>query len=1508
MSAVRSLYKIVRSILFTAVLIVVGFYALLYVMVSLPPVQRQIKKVAEEQLSLLLKAPLSIGEADIRPFNELILKDVDLKTPEGKHCVSIDRLGAGIAFWKLVLRRKIEITYAEIIGLDGEINQQIKDGPLNIQFIIDAFKPKKKAPPTKFDLKLHNIVIRKSALRFDRLWLPEINNGAVDPNHVRITELKADVALPRLKNDDFEIDLRRLSFKEGTGLYLDRLSAYVTINEKSLAVRDLVLKIGDSELTLNNQQIDIDGFASIGERLKTSPLTVRLKGKGIQPLDFSPLYPPLASLSGSYDLDVHAEGTLDDITLRTFKLESEDSGLYVYLRGVLKGLPDIGSISGAVSDLDLRVDASRASEILSIAKVSDTNILSIIEKSGGIRLSLEGRCDMSRNEALARGEVSVNQGDLEFDGDVIWRHGMVAGNTRIKTAGFMPQGLMEKIPIESVSLEADAGFSIKGKVINGEITASIPSISLYGNQLENISLEGRKSGGSANAQISVDCQPMNLDLNAVADIAGIDSHWQLNGSVSRLDTRALGPLAKYAATFSIGEILCDVTGNNADNMQGIVRIGALACSPASSEDEGKWNLDNIEISASGNKENRSILLRSDVADADLNGNFRFKDLPAVVTHILAYSLPTYIKAPDTFNEEDTALSLCATIKPGSNIYKAFRVPVEPLKSIAISADLDDGNLGFKLDAPRLKQGEKKQLRDTHIEIKSDIYEGTTLTAKSQVPVKNGYAGASISATALNDNIESQIGWTLDNKTSDDGELHILMSILQPEDGDPQYDFNIKESGLRINGTRWNVSPSHAMFGNKVLTVDNLRIGNDNQYLTINGRASASDSDSLVAHLNEIDLSYIFNTLNINYVTFGGIATGDAVVSELFTRQPKAATRNLFVKNLSYNNAVLGDADLSGRWDNENKAVGIGAYIRDGENAWGKVNGHVFISRDSLGFNFKTNKINLALIQPFLENVLENVQGRGTADLTLYGTFKDVTLVGKAYADTASVKLGFTNVTYTGADSVLFTKDKIIIPGFRVYDRYGKSCLFSGIVHHDYFHDARFTFDVKNIDNMLCYDTDAKINPFWYGRIFASGSGRVTGEPGYTSLNFNASTRPNSVFTFALDENETAADYTFLTFSDKKGEAAALAGKEIFDDETETKHAEEPEGSSVFEMDLGVNVTPDIKMNVIMDPSAGDKITATGSGAIRLHYDSQSDDIGLYGRYTLDEGNYQFSFQDLILRDFKINEGSSISFNGDPMRGILDITAGYRVNTNLTDLDKSFANDRDLNRSSIPVDALLKVSGNFTSPDIAFDISMPTVTSDVERRVRSVISSEEMMSQQVLYLLALNRFYTPPSQGGSDGELVSVASSTLSSQLSNIMSQITDKFSLSPSFKSDRNDFSDMEVDLALSSQLFDNRLIINGNLGYRDRSVSQTNFIGDFDIEYLLNRRGTWRLKAYNHFNDAYYYLKSALTTQGLGIVYRMDFNDAFSFLRKKRKKTLPDGNDKRPAEKETAVVREEKQ
>ena len=169
----------------------------------------------------------------------------------------------------------------------------------------------------------------------------------------------------------------------------------------------------------------------------------------------------------------------------------------------------------------------------------------------------------------------------------------------------------------------------------------------------------------------------------------------------------------------------------------------------------------------------------------------------------------------------------------------------------------------------------------------------------------------------------------------------------------------------------------------------------------------------------------------------------------------------------------------------------------------------------------------------------------------------------------------------------------------------------------------------------------------------------------------------------------------------------------------------------------------------------------------------------------------------------------------------------------------------------------------------------------------------MLNQQIIYLLALNRFYTPEYMNGTsnNNELTSVASSTISSQLTNILGKISENWTIAPNFRSEKGDFSDIDVDVALSSQLLNNRLLLNGNFGYRDNAYNSksSTFIGDFDIQYLLNKKGTIRLKAYNHFNDQNYFVRNAMTTQGVGIVFKHDFDRPFDFLKKTPKTSVSD-------------------
>ena len=201
--------------------------------------------------------------------------------------------------------------------------------------------------------------------------------------------------------------------------------------------------------------------------------------------------------------------------------------------------------------------------------------------------------------------------------------------------------------------------------------------------------------------------------------------------------------------------------------------------------------------------------------------------------------------------------------------------------------------------------------------------------------------------------------------------------------------------------------------------------------------------------------------------------------------------------------------------------------------------------------------------------------------------------------------------------------------------------------------------------------------------------------------------------------------------------------------------------------------------------------------------------------------------------------------------------------------------------------------------------MPTVNEDAEQMVRTVINSEEEMNQQVVYLLSVGRFYMPGSNNSNDQErqnqtslaMQSLLSGTISQQINTILGSLVknNNWTFGANISTGDEGFNNAEYEGILSGRLLNNRLIINGQFGYRDSKNATTSFIGDFDINYLLLPNGNIALKVYNQTNDRYF-TKSSLNTQGIGIILKKDFNSLMELfgLKRKRNITIQTEQDKR--------------
>ncbi len=1517
MKVLKRIYKVFRSILFTAIIFMAVLYLALYLLVAFPPVQNFIKNTAERELNKITGGKFKIGEVEIFPFNEIVLSDVSIYDLEGKRCINSEKIGAGIELLTFLKERKIVITYAELLSPDISLTQKSENSPLNIQFLIDAFSSKDKTkPPTKFDLRINSVIIRKGLLSYSKLWIPgRFSTHRFNPSHIRITDINADIDLPRLSNEEYKVNLRRLAFNSGD-FQVEKIGGKVHITPHSISIKDLVIKLPDSELCPSDLSLNFVSFNKIKDALRRDNFSLIIVDGKLNPYDFRFFLTGLDKFNFPLTLNLEAEGNLCSINTGQISLSTPDNLFAIGINGEVKSLNDLSNCSIGLEELKFRSSQKNIESIcqlLPLKKGMTEKFQNILPLLGDIDINIKGEAIFKTGGYSISGFISTSEcGELLLDVSAIDAFNLNDFKIKGKIIGenINPGRILGNQVFGPLSFTTETDIHYHGKESTGQVVANIPEIEINGRILNDINFFADKNSNSISGRLSGSDGDSSIDI--IGELSKINANYKciLTADLINLVPDRYIPHKKLKDLIFNGTVDAELEGVDFQNL-----IGEINLNNFSLRDPGKGilRLNNLHVygtknnvSREDNKSTSKYLteygIESDWIDAKIVGDYTPVGLLATVKRALKEVLPTIIRDNiEGTSSHDTDKNQYAdyniVLKKNAQLVDFFSLPVEWLTDCTLSGKIDseEDYIEMKADFPYLTQKRKNLISDTSLTLEINGKEKElSINFGTLYPTKKGDLRLDLDVTSHEEIIDIYTVFNRDLKKSFYGDIHLQSHFIKKlNSGIPGIRVEILPTSLFLSGAEWRLSCDEIEYNYpKDVTINGFNLRHNDQFVLINGNVSSNVDEKIRVDLADIDLAYIFDTLNINYVNFGGMATGTVYASDLVSGAPRAEVEELNIRSLSYNGTELGDGAISASWDNLQKCVKMVADIREDKRRVALMNGGIWVTRDSLSLGFDANKVNVGFLQPFMSAFAEKVEGRASGKALLYGTFKDIDMKGRLFADTISIKLGFTNVTYSGSDSIIINPGRIEMPGFTLYDKDKHTAVLKGTLTHNYFHEPVFNFGITEIKSLLCYDTNQFLNPDWYGKIYGSGTAAISGKPGYVGITANVVTEPGSEFTFVLSDRQDATDYEFITFTDNRRREQELQ-KEKEDKTPEfiknfRKKQELDEGiPTIFDMQIRADITPVSTMNIIMDPIAGDKIRANGMGNMFITYSSESDEMKMFGRYTLESGVYNFSLQDLILKDFIIKQGSTISFNGNPLDAHLDITAAYRVNTNLTDLDKSFANDKDLNRTNVPVDALLNVRGELQNPSIDFDIDLPTLTDETSRKVKSIISTQDMMSRQIIYLLALNRFYTPSYMGNSSngGEWASVASSTLSSQLSSMLGQLTDKVNVMPSLRSDKGDFSDVEVDVALSSSLLNNRLLLNGNFGYRDRATSNTTFVGDFDIEYLLSANGNLRLKAYNHFNDQNYYLKSALTTQGLGIIYRKEFDNPFTFLKRKKRK-----------------------
>jgi len=547
--------------------------------------------------------------------------------------------------------------------------------------------------------------------------------------------------------------------------------------------------------------------------------------------------------------------------------------------------------------------------------------------------------------------------------------------------------------------------------------------------------------------------------------------------------------------------------------------------------------------------------------------------------------------------------------------------------------------------------------------------------------------------------------------------------------------------------------------------------------------------------------------------------------------------------------------LGGKFFNDQKdtlALARGVYVPKG---------------DSIDINFDARGLNIEFLSRYLESVVQNVKGYGHGHVRMFGPTKKIGFEGKVFVDKGQASVNVLKTTYFFNDTVKLTRKSISLSNIKIYDEEKNSGTLTGLItHNGQFKNMNYNVNIYG-KNILAMNTHTEDNDYFFGKAYATGNVTIKGDEKEANILVNAVSQPKTKCYIQIGGASSASDNSFINFINPRAETE----KEI--------QIKRTEGSGFnVKVDMQIDVTPESEMELIVDPKAGDVIKAKGSGNLRVQFDTFSD-IKLSGTYIVDVGSYLFTLQTVIRKEFKIDKGSTISWTGSPYDAQLNIRALYPLTASLSDLFDDAASTT--NRGSVPVNCVLNLTDNLTNPTIKFEIDLPSSDEGIKQKVRSIINTEEMMNRQFAYLLVLGKFYTPDNTGNTGlDNTISFAFSTLSAHLNNWIQKSLNTNNLSLGLDWQKSELATDEFKAQLNYQ--NKRIILNGDFGYRNDNVNtSTNaskFIGDFDLEYLLTESGKLRAKTYSHTIDRAL-LKEAKSTQGVGLIYKEDFESVSDMI-----------------------------
>lgn len=1243
------------------------------------------------------------------------------------------------------------------------------------------------------------------------------------------------------------------------------------INDKNVKLDSLNIKTNNSNLNASYLRFKFNSFDDFSDFVNNVKLETKLLSSQLEIGDIAYFAEDLYGIKQKITLSGIIKGKINDIKAKNLEILY---GKRTMIKGNfnITGLPDIDQTFMFLNFTKLAINISDLEKI-QIPPFDKKEYIKIPAELIPLgEIIYKGSFTGLVNDFVAYGDFNTAIGVISSDILIKkeTKNDKVNFSGNIKTQNFNIGTLLkDKENFGVVSLNAKVNGNSFNNKIYAKVDGMVQLFELKKYMYQNIKIEGELTDKKFDGNCSINDPNIKLDFLGLFDFSEKIPVFDFTADVSNAKLFNLN-LYKEDSISELSFLLdAKFKGDNLDDIQG--KLELYKTNYKNSKIDIQFN--DLVITKSNNDKLQNIAIASDLLDANIEGNVVFSSLVLSVKKLINYYTPAYFGNEDYKNLKSNNFSFNINLKYTKSITDVFLPTVSFGKNTTLSGKYNSELYSLKLDfnSPLLLVDGNK-IHNLKINAFPDNNKLFIDVNCSKLSLTNGINMDNIKvvSNAHNNSLDIKLNWLNNDSVNYSGNINSIVNFVKSQNTNPLIDINIMPSHIVYSDSLWNIGKSKIIIDSINYYITGFNLINKSQNLNIEGKISNNSTDSLFFNFNNVSISNFNLITNESGFNFKGALNGRASLSNIYNDLHFYS--DLSIDSFIVNTEYFGNLYAVSKWNTTTKMIDVSAYTKNGNIKTFDINGTYFPTSSSLDFDIELVKFNLHIFDKYLDDVFDDLRGILGGNLKLTGTTDKPLLNGKLMLQKTAFTIDYLQARWNFSSEVDVINNNFILKDVALYDTKVNKAILNGKISNSYFSDIRFDLDLKT-DNFMVLNTTESDNNMFYGTMYMGGAVKFYGTLDNLNIDITAKTGKHSQLNIPLTSTYDLSENNYITFTNNKKD-------------TVTKKEDYSVNLSGIQLKFDIEVTPDAEIQIIFDPKIGDIIKERGNANIKMEINTLGK-FQMFGTNVIESGDYLFTLQNVINKKFEIENGGTIKWTGDPYNAMIDLKAIYKTKAALSNLMTGIYDD-EAYKQRTAVECVLNMTDNLTSPNIKFGINVPMADSKAQTFISSFTEAE--INKQLLSLLVINSFYTPDnlrtastgvntSTNPKGNALGANSSELLTNQLNHWLSQISDKFDLGVNYRAG-DQVSRDEAEVALSTQILDDRVSINGNLGVGGKQTSSSNLVGDFNIDVKLNKNGKLRAKGFTKTNDNIIYDASP-STQGLGLFYREEFDTVKELFRK---------------------------